>query len=124
MAKKQVVYDEKAIKTLDALEHIRLRTGMYIGRLGDGSVLAMVSKPAFDPNPFVHGISREDYRAVLGAPNRPLFNRAILGGYEPGSESTGRSSEVHLAQPPLRTPALSKPNARSIVRQKSITRST
>jgi topoisomerase-4 subunit B len=37
MAKKQVVYDEKAIKTLDALEHIRLRTGMYIGRLGDGS---------------------------------------------------------------------------------------
>jgi topoisomerase-4 subunit B len=37
MAKKQVVYDEKTIKTLDALEHIRLRTGMYIGRLGDGS---------------------------------------------------------------------------------------
>jgi topoisomerase-4 subunit B len=36
-AKKQVVYDEKTIKTLDALEHIRLRTGMYIGRLGDGS---------------------------------------------------------------------------------------
>jgi len=37
MAKKQVAYDEKAIKTLDPLEHIRLRTGMYIGRLGDGS---------------------------------------------------------------------------------------
>jgi topoisomerase-4 subunit B len=31
------VYDEKSIQTLDALEHIRLRTGMYIGRLGDGS---------------------------------------------------------------------------------------
>lgn len=30
-------YDETAIKTLDALEHIRLRSGMYIGRLGDGS---------------------------------------------------------------------------------------
>jgi topoisomerase-4 subunit B len=37
MAAKRVAYDEKAIKTLDALEHIRLRTGMYIGRLGDGS---------------------------------------------------------------------------------------
>ena len=37
MAKKKVAYDEKAIQTLDALEHIRLRTGMYIGRLGDGS---------------------------------------------------------------------------------------
>jgi topoisomerase-4 subunit B len=35
--KKQVVYDESAIQTLDALEHIRLRSGMYIGRLGDGS---------------------------------------------------------------------------------------
>ena len=30
-------YDESTVQTLDALEHIRLRTGMYIGRLGDGS---------------------------------------------------------------------------------------
>ena len=30
-------YDEQSIQTLDALSHIRLRTGMYIGRLGDGS---------------------------------------------------------------------------------------
>lgn len=37
MAKKSVAYDEKAIQSLDALSHIRLRTGMYIGRLGDGS---------------------------------------------------------------------------------------
>lgn len=34
MAKK---YDETAVKTLDAISHIRLRSGMYIGRLGDGS---------------------------------------------------------------------------------------
>src|SRR5512137_1226662 len=37
MGKAKVKYDEKTIQTLDALEHIRLRTGMYIGRLGDGS---------------------------------------------------------------------------------------
>ena len=37
MAKKKVAYDEKTIQTLDALAHIRLRTGMYIGRIGDGS---------------------------------------------------------------------------------------
>ncbi|MDA1194354.1 MAG: DNA topoisomerase IV subunit B [Planctomycetota bacterium] len=37
MAKKQVKYDESTIQTLDALEHIRLRTGMYIGRVGDGT---------------------------------------------------------------------------------------
>ncbi len=36
-AKKQVAYDESTIQTLDALEHIRLRTGMYIGRIGDGT---------------------------------------------------------------------------------------
>ncbi|HCA20112.1 MAG TPA: DNA topoisomerase IV [Treponema sp.] len=38
-AKKHAVkdYDESQIKHLDALEHIRLRSGMYIGRLGDGS---------------------------------------------------------------------------------------
>ena len=32
-----VAYDENAIKTLSSLEHIRLRPGMYIGRLGNGS---------------------------------------------------------------------------------------
>ncbi|MBE6351184.1 MAG: hypothetical protein E7062_10645, partial [Spirochaetaceae bacterium] len=35
--KKAAVYDESKIKTLSPLEHIRLRTGMYIGRLGDGT---------------------------------------------------------------------------------------
>jgi DNA gyrase subunit B/topoisomerase-4 subunit B len=34
---KQQNYDESKIKTLSSLEHIRLRTGMYIGRVGDGS---------------------------------------------------------------------------------------
>jgi len=51
----------------------------------DGSVLVLVSKPAYDPNLFVSGISRKDYQAILEAPGRPLFNRALLGGYEPGS---------------------------------------
>src|SRR5690554_4096590 len=42
MAKKKslagpAAYDESKIQTLSALEHIRLRPGMYIGRLGDGS---------------------------------------------------------------------------------------
>jgi len=36
MAEKHI-YDESKIKTLSSLEHIRLRTGMYIGRIGDGS---------------------------------------------------------------------------------------
>ncbi len=51
----------------------------------DGSVLAMVSKPAFDPNPFVYGISAAAYQAILDAPGQALFNRAIQGSFEPGS---------------------------------------
>ena len=51
----------------------------------NGSILAMLSKPSFDANLFVHGISAENYSEILNAPNRPLFNRALLGGYEPGS---------------------------------------
>ncbi|HET7842888.1 MAG TPA: penicillin-binding protein 2 [Xanthomonadales bacterium] len=51
----------------------------------NGDVLAMVSLPSYDANLFVNGISRKDYAALLAAPNRPLFNRALQGGYEPGS---------------------------------------
>jgi DNA gyrase subunit B/topoisomerase-4 subunit B len=34
---KKAVYDESKVQTLSPLEHIRLRTGMYIGRIGDGT---------------------------------------------------------------------------------------
>ncbi|NLV39735.1 MAG: type IIA DNA topoisomerase subunit B, partial [Candidatus Hydrogenedentes bacterium] len=37
MAKPTHLYDESKIQTLSALEHIRKRTGMYIGRVGDGT---------------------------------------------------------------------------------------
>ena len=33
----EVIYDENSIRHLNDVEHIRLRPGMYIGRLGDGS---------------------------------------------------------------------------------------
>lgn len=51
----------------------------------DGSVIALVSKPAYDPNAFVGGISQKAYNDILNAPGRPLFNRALNGAYEPGS---------------------------------------
>ncbi len=50
-----------------------------------GEVLAFVSMPTFDPNPFVSGISREDYLALVSARGRPMFNRALSGQYPPGS---------------------------------------
>jgi len=51
----------------------------------NGEVLAMVNVPSFDPNAFVQGMNRAEYTALLEAPHRPLFNRAVRGGYGPGS---------------------------------------
>ena len=50
-----------------------------------GQVLAMVSKPSYDTNLFVNGISHQDYNALLNNPSRPLYNRNVLGGGPPGS---------------------------------------
>jgi penicillin-binding protein 2 len=51
----------------------------------NGDVLAMVTVPSFDPNLFVNGISQADYSALLDNPEKPLLNRAMRGGYPPGS---------------------------------------
>jgi len=50
-----------------------------------GAVLALVSMPGFDPNPFVNGIDSKTYAALANSNNKPLFNRAIKGSYPPGS---------------------------------------
>jgi len=50
-----------------------------------GGILTLVSTPAYDPNLFVTGISSKDYSALRESRDLPLFNRAIRGGYPPGS---------------------------------------
>ena len=50
-----------------------------------GAVLAMVSKPAFDPNLFTYKFSNSSYRQLQSDPFKPFFNRAISGQYPPGS---------------------------------------
>ena len=51
----------------------------------NGTILALVSNPGFDPNLFVEGISAKDYDILQQSENKPLFNRAIRGQYPPGS---------------------------------------
>ncbi|HDZ15807.1 hypothetical protein LCGC14_0602560 [marine sediment metagenome] len=51
----------------------------------DGAVLALVSKPDFNPNLFVSGISSKEYAELRDSPERPLFDRALRGRYPPGS---------------------------------------
>ena len=50
-----------------------------------GGVLTFVSRPGFDPNPFVVGIANEAYQALQVSENQPLYNRALRGLYPPGS---------------------------------------
>ena len=51
----------------------------------NGDVLAFVSRPTFDPNLFVNGISQQDYSLLRDDKRRPLFNRALQAQYPPGS---------------------------------------
>ena len=50
-----------------------------------GEVLALVSRPAYDPNAFAAGIDAAAWTALTGDPLRPLQNRALQGRYSPGS---------------------------------------
>lgn len=51
----------------------------------NGDVLAFVSNPSYDPNPFISGISFKEYGALRDDPDQPLYNRALQGMYPPGS---------------------------------------
>lgn len=51
----------------------------------NGDVLAFVSNPSYDPNPFISGISFKDYGALRDDLDQPLYNRALQGMYPPGS---------------------------------------
>lgn len=51
----------------------------------NGDILAMVSKPSFDPNHFVNGITEEEYNNLINASEQPLYNRAVRGLYPPAS---------------------------------------
>ena len=50
-----------------------------------GGILALVSNPGYDPNPFITGIPQEQYRLLAASADAPLFNRATRGTYAPGS---------------------------------------
>jgi penicillin-binding protein 2 len=50
-----------------------------------GEILAMVSKPAYDPNLFATRISTGDWNGLIGDPRTPMQNRAIQSRFSPGS---------------------------------------
>ena len=61
----------------------------------NGAVRAMVSRPGYDPNWFVHGISSKNWNSINNDPNFPMNNKVITGEYPPGSTFkivTGRAA--------------------------------
>ena len=50
-----------------------------------GGILALVSKPSYDPNVFVTGLEGREYDRLSARADAPLFNRATQGKYPPGS---------------------------------------
>lgn len=51
----------------------------------NGAVRAMVSRPGYDPNWFVHGISSKNWNSINNDSNYPMNNKVITGEYPPGS---------------------------------------
>jgi penicillin-binding protein 2 len=64
----------------------------------DGGILAMVSKPDFDPDIFLGGGSSEERLRVMKEPDKPMLNRAVMGEYPPGSTFKIISATAALAE--------------------------
>ena len=83
--------DDLQLNLDQELQHIADHAfGAYKGALvainpNDGAVLALVSRPGFDPNLFVDGIDPQTWEQLLDSPTRPLVNRAVYSVYPPGS---------------------------------------
>ena len=51
-----------------------------------GDIVSLVSSPTFDPNKFVHGISKQDWERInYQIRKKPLINKPMSGLYPPGS---------------------------------------
>jgi penicillin-binding protein 2 len=76
---------------LDLMEWIHhifpdsMRGAVVVLNVEDGGVLALYSAPTFDPNSFVGGIEPDEWASLNSDPDQPLFNRAVVGRYAPGS---------------------------------------
>ena len=69
-----------------AVEALRDKRGAIVALdPTNGDILAFVSSPSFDPNPFVNGIDIKSYQSLLDSKGKPLINRVLHGKYPPGS---------------------------------------
>ena len=74
---------EDTVVRLNADGDEKRGAGAAVIQVGTGEVLALASYPSYDLSTF--RLTGEDYAAVSGDPRAPLFNRAAVGSYPPGS---------------------------------------
>ena len=51
----------------------------------NGDIISMVSSPNFNPNSFVHGVNKDEWRGLMENRDKPMLNKAVSGLYPPGS---------------------------------------
>jgi len=51
----------------------------------NGDIIGMVSAPNFNPNSFVHGVNKDEWRGLIENRDKPMLNKAVSGLYPPGS---------------------------------------
>lgn len=64
----------------------------------NGEILALASKPDFDPNIFAGVCSKEDWSELMSNSDNPLLNRVFMGKYPPGSTFKIISATAALAE--------------------------
>jgi penicillin-binding protein 2 len=69
----------------DSIFRNDLGGGVLVMNPESGEVHALYSGPAFDPNDFIGGISRDKYGALLNDPRRPMWNKVTKARYPPAS---------------------------------------
>ena len=75
---------EQAVDAQFAIVHANAAAAVVMNPQ-TGEVLAMVSRPAFNPNLFAGGISTQNWNVLNNNPYHPMDNKAITGEYPPGS---------------------------------------
>lgn len=80
----QISIDTNLQKT--ASNALSENTGVIlVSKISNGEILALVSKPSFNPNLFNNGISSANWDQLINNPELPLINRAVSLTYPPGS---------------------------------------
>ena len=80
-----VKIQEELEKLMTGTAEQNMNGSVVVMKVQTGEIIAITSKPSFDPNKFAAGISSQNWKALVTDEWHPLQNRSIHGQYPPGS---------------------------------------